>query len=51
METFPFNQAKPRTSMFNLKKDSMPEMYFDQLLTGKWEGPSRVRKILNPLNW
>eukprot|EP00045_Choanoeca_perplexa_P009322 m.89182 g.89182 ORF g.89182 m.89182 type:complete len:431 (+) comp14853_c0_seq1:60-1352(+) len=51
LETFPFNQAKPRTSMFRLKKDAMPEMYFDQLLTGHWEGPSRVRKILNPMNW
>eukprot|EP00730_Choanoeca_flexa_P014029 TRINITY_DN5980_c0_g1_i1.p1 TRINITY_DN5980_c0_g1~~TRINITY_DN5980_c0_g1_i1.p1 ORF type:complete len:431 (+),score=117.73 TRINITY_DN5980_c0_g1_i1:116-1408(+) len=49
-ETFPFNQAVPRKTMFHLKKDAMPEMYFDQLLTGHWEGPGRVRKILNPLN-
>ncbi|MPC08007.1 Sulfide:quinone oxidoreductase, mitochondrial [Portunus trituberculatus] len=32
LETFPINQAKERRTMFHLKKDMMPTMYWDGML-------------------
>lgn len=34
METFPFDQAKPRRSMYILKKDLLPPMYWNLMLKG-----------------
>jgi sulfide:quinone oxidoreductase len=34
-ETFPFNQAKERWSMFILKKYILPWLYWNKILTGK----------------
>ncbi|MBL7810581.1 MAG: NAD(P)/FAD-dependent oxidoreductase [Bacteroidetes bacterium] len=34
-ETFPFNQAKPRWSMWILKKYILPWLYWNRILTGK----------------
>lgn len=34
-ETFPFNQAKPRWSMYTLKKHALPWLYWNQILKGK----------------
>jgi sulfide:quinone oxidoreductase len=35
METFPFDQSKERWSMYFLKKEILPWMYWNQILTGK----------------
>lgn len=35
METFPFNQAKERWSMYQLKKRFLPWMYWNKILKGK----------------
>jgi len=38
METFPFDQSVPRSSMYMLKKHVMPPLYWHGLITGKWNG-------------
>merc|ERR1712223_295071 len=43
-ETFPFDQGKPRWSMYNLKAHILPQLYW-QMLRGRWEGPGMFRKI------
>jgi len=45
-ETFPFNQAKERRSMYHLKADIMPLLYWQGLVKGYWRGPENLRKIL-----
>lgn len=35
MENFPFDQSKERWSMYMLKKEILPRMYWGQILTGK----------------
>jgi len=35
METFPFDQSKERWSMYQLKKQVLPWMYWNKILTGK----------------
>ncbi|XP_071518937.1 sulfide:quinone oxidoreductase, mitochondrial isoform X2 [Panulirus ornatus] len=47
LETFPINQAKERRTMFHLKKDMMPDMYWLGMLNGYWEGPKYMRKLLH----
>jgi len=47
METFPFNQAKERRSMYHLKADLMPLLYWQGLVKGYWRGPRLLRKILH----
>ncbi|XP_047501361.1 sulfide:quinone oxidoreductase, mitochondrial-like [Penaeus chinensis] len=47
LETFPINQAKERRTMFHLKKDFMPDMYWLGLLNGYWEGPKYFRKAMH----
>ncbi|KAL7641001.1 UNVERIFIED_CONTAM: hypothetical protein RMT77_008138 [Armadillidium vulgare] len=47
METFPLNQAKERRSMFHMKKDFMPILYWEGMLKGLWEGPKLVRKAMH----
>ncbi|XP_077524567.1 sulfide:quinone oxidoreductase, mitochondrial-like [Amblyomma americanum] len=46
LETFPFNQAKERGSMFYLKRDMLPLIYWTLFLRGYWEGPSIFRKLM-----
>jgi len=43
METFPFNQGKPRWSMYQAKANIMPHVYW-QMLQGRWEGPGAFRR-------
>lgn len=45
------DQSVPSSTMFKLKRDVMPTMYWEQLLAGTWEGPRRLRALLNPFNW
>lgn len=47
LETFPFDQGKERVSMYYLKKDIMPELYWNGLLKGLWGGPATLRKTLH----
>ena len=35
LETFPFNQAKPRRSMYFLKRNVLPHLYFKGMLKGR----------------
>jgi len=46
METFPFNQAKPRWLMYQAKANIMPTIYW-QMLQGRWEGPKYFRKAFH----
>jgi len=47
LETFPINQGKERRSMFHMKKDAMPFLYWNLLLRGYWEGPGIFRKVMH----
>jgi sulfide:quinone oxidoreductase len=47
LETFPFNQAHERRSMFQLKKRVMSPLYWHALLNGYWEGPRIYRKLMH----
>lgn len=49
-ETFPIPQNKERYSMFLLKKELMPVLYWKFLLNGYWNGPATLRKGLSLLN-
>lgn len=48
-ETFPIAQNKERYTMFALKKDLMPFLYWKFLLNGYWNGPAMLRKSLSYL--
>lgn len=47
LETFPFRQNAERYSMFVLKRDVMPMLYWKFMLKGRWNGPNTFRKIFN----
>lgn len=46
LETFPLNQGKERSSMYQLKARVMPELYWKMLLKGHWNGPGFYRKMM-----
>ncbi|KAG5679036.1 hypothetical protein PVAND_008637 [Polypedilum vanderplanki] len=45
LESFPFEQAKERWSMFVMKKDLMPPLYWHLMMNGLWNGPSFILYI------
>lgn len=45
LETFPFSQQKERTTMYYMKKDVLPFVYWNLMLRGNWSGPSVYRKL------
>ncbi|XP_006778040.1 PREDICTED: sulfide:quinone oxidoreductase, mitochondrial isoform X1 [Myotis davidii] len=47
METFPFDQSKQRLSMYLMKADMMPFLYWNMMLRGYWGGPAFLRKLLH----
>ncbi|KAM8710770.1 hypothetical protein ACLKA7_017406 [Drosophila subpalustris] len=47
LETFPVAQNKERYSMFIMKKDLMPILYWKLMLPGYWNGPALMRKIFS----
>ncbi|XP_031564632.1 sulfide:quinone oxidoreductase, mitochondrial-like [Actinia tenebrosa] len=47
LETFPFDQGKERTSMYYMKKDILPEVYWNGLVKGLWPGVGTVRRALH----
>lgn len=46
-ETFPFRQDCERYSMYVLKRDFMPMLYWHLMLNGHWNGPEPMRKIFS----
>lgn len=48
LETFPVDQSKERRTMFWMKKDIMPFLYFNMMLKGHWNGPAGFRKLFAP---
>ncbi|XP_038076778.1 sulfide:quinone oxidoreductase, mitochondrial-like [Patiria miniata] len=47
LETFPFDQSKERRSMYHMKADFMPTMYWHAFVKGLWTGPALYRKIMH----
>lgn len=47
LETFPFNQAKNRRTMYHLKASGFPTVYWNMMVKGRWRGPKPVRKLLH----
>lgn len=47
LETFPFDQSKERLSMYLMKADLMPFLYWNLLLKGYWGGPALLRKLFH----
>ncbi|XP_073424585.1 sulfide:quinone oxidoreductase, mitochondrial isoform X1 [Dendrobates tinctorius] len=47
LETFPIDQGKERRTMYHMKADMMPFLYWNMLLKGYWGGPAPVRKIMH----
>nr|KAF6389062.1 sulfide quinone oxidoreductase [Myotis myotis] len=47
METFPFDQSKQRLSMYLMKADMMPFLYWNMMLKGYWGGPAFLRKLFH----
>lgn len=47
LETFPINQGNELRSMFKVKKDVLPFIYWNFMLKGNWNGPKTMRKILH----
>ncbi|XP_041355640.1 sulfide:quinone oxidoreductase, mitochondrial-like [Gigantopelta aegis] len=46
LETFPFDQGKERLSMYLVKKDLLPKIYWNLMLNGQWNGPKAYRKMM-----
>ncbi|XP_063782075.1 sulfide:quinone oxidoreductase, mitochondrial [Pseudophryne corroboree] len=47
LETFPIDQSKERRTMFYMKAEMMPFLYWYMLLKGYWGGPAPIRKLLH----
>ncbi|KAH8395247.1 hypothetical protein KR222_003978, partial [Zaprionus bogoriensis] len=47
LETFPVAQNKERYSMFIMKKDFMPLLYWKLMMTGHWNGPALMRNAFS----
>lgn len=47
LETFPFDQSKERYTMYYMKKDILPEVYWNGLVRGLWPGVSPLRRTLH----
>ncbi|XP_014223322.1 sulfide:quinone oxidoreductase, mitochondrial isoform X1 [Trichogramma pretiosum] len=48
-ETFPFDQGKELYSMYLLKKDVFPFIYWNLMVKGNWNGPEAYRKLFSLL--
>lgn len=47
LETFPVDQGKERWSMYQMKAEVMPRIYWVAMMNGFWKGPRIARKILH----
>jgi len=46
-ETFPVDQGVERRSMYHMKADVMPHIYWKMVLEGRWDGPETYRKVMH----
>lgn len=46
-ETFPFRQDRERYTMFLVKRDIFPLLYWKIMLPGYWSGPEPFRRIFS----
>ncbi|EDX09190.1 sulfide:quinone oxidoreductase, mitochondrial [Drosophila simulans] len=51
VETFPLDQSKERYSMFFMKKELMPVLYWKLMMNGYWNGPALMRKMFSVLKF
>lgn len=47
LETFPFDQSRERLTMYLMKADLMPFLYWNMMLRGYWGGPAFLRKLFH----
>ncbi|KAG0229553.1 hypothetical protein BGW42_001532 [Actinomortierella wolfii] len=47
LETFPFDQSKERLSTYLLTKEIIPDIYWNSMLKGQWQGPGNYRKLFH----
>lgn len=47
LETFPVNQGKERKSMYQVKANLLPFVYWRMMLKGRWGGPKPFRKLMH----
>ncbi|XP_063053159.1 sulfide:quinone oxidoreductase, mitochondrial [Engraulis encrasicolus] len=47
LETFPVDQSKERRTMYHMKADLMPTLYWHGLLRGLWGGPGPYRTLMH----
>ena len=47
LETFPINQGVERRTMYHMKKDMMPQLYWHLMMNGHWNGPGFYRKMMH----
>ncbi|XP_018579978.1 sulfide:quinone oxidoreductase, mitochondrial [Anoplophora glabripennis] len=47
LETFPFSQDKELYSMYVLKKNVIPSIYWHLMMNGHWNGPATFRKLMH----
>lgn len=48
LETFWFDQSKESRLLYHLKADLFPTVYWKGVVTGKFHGPARTRKLFHP---
>lgn len=47
LETFPINQAKERRTMYHVKANGLPMIYWNMMVNGRWGGPKFFRKLMH----
>lgn len=47
LETLPINQGVERKLTYGMKAYIMPELYWQAMLRGRWNGPATFRKVLH----
>ncbi|KAI5652098.1 sulfide:quinone oxidoreductase, mitochondrial-like [Phthorimaea operculella] len=47
-ETFPWDQSKESRLFYQLPVNYFPRLYWNKLIKGKWDGPAKLRKLINP---
>ncbi|KAK7479537.1 hypothetical protein BaRGS_00029254 [Batillaria attramentaria] len=47
LETFPIDQGQERWTMYQMKAQVMPQIYWNAMLPGYWQGPAVFRKLMH----
>ncbi|KAJ1519394.1 hypothetical protein ONE63_004686 [Megalurothrips usitatus] len=50
VETTPFDQRKESRINYEMKRLTLPAIYWNLMLKGLWDGPGKMRRFLNPFN-